>query len=76
MNLMRSKLLFFIPLVLFIDWLLLTILGCIAGVCNAGDKFFCVVYCYFGISLIVVSVMLTFFIIYRKQTKSNLPINE
>jgi hypothetical protein len=66
---MRSKLLFFIPLVLFIDRVMFAILGCIAGACSAGDKFFCVIYCYFlGISLIVVSVMLTFFINYRKQT--------
>jgi len=44
------KWLLIIAALLFADWLIMIFLGCFSSLCHASDKFFCSVYCYFGIA--------------------------
>lgn len=67
MNKILCKLLLAVPLVLFADWIIMILAGCFFGACNASDKFFCTVYCYFGIILVAVSLLLTFYFVFRKK---------
>lgn len=67
MNKMSLKLLIFLPMVFFADWILMALIGCVAGLCKAPDKFFCTVYCYFGISLLLVTFGITIFYFLRKR---------
>ncbi len=67
MNKTLCKLLIVIPLVLFADWVFMTLTGCFFGACNVSNRFFCTIYCYLGIALVVVSLILTFYFVFRKK---------
>jgi hypothetical protein len=47
----KCRLIFFLPLMLFIAYLFLVFTGRIALWAGAGDRFFCGFYCYFGIAV-------------------------
>ena len=49
-------LLLIIPLVLFIDWIIMVITGHVASAFNAGDGFYCKFYCIFGILLLITTL--------------------
>lgn len=51
------RLLLALPLVLFMDWIIMTVFGCIAEACNANNHFYCSVYCYTGIFLVTISLI-------------------
>jgi len=67
MNKILCKLLLAVPLDLFTDWVLMALIGCFLGVCNISDRFFCTVYCYFGITLVIAYLLLTFYFVFRKK---------
>ncbi len=46
-----------LALILFIDYLLLAVAGCIANACGAGQSFFCGPFCYMGIALLGLSLL-------------------
>jgi hypothetical protein len=52
------KLVFGLPLVIFVDYLLMTFLGCISCLFGFGDDYFCGTYCLLGKLLLVVSAIL------------------
>ncbi len=52
-----TKSLFIAGSLLFADWVLMILIGGIAGLCKAGDAFFCSTYCIFGISLLAATVL-------------------
>jgi Na+-driven multidrug efflux pump len=56
-----------IAAVLFADLIIMIIAGCFSGLCHASNNFFCTIYCYFGIGLFTVSVILTIYLILRKK---------
>ena len=56
-----------VMLILFVDYLFLTLIGCTAGVCNAPDSFFCTVFCKLVVSLVVVSSLLPFLVAFYKS---------
>ncbi len=51
----------------FIDWIIMIITGCFAGMCNAPDSFFCGTYCLMGIVLGSVSSLVILFYIVRNK---------
>jgi hypothetical protein len=59
---MKSKLLLKIllglPLVVFIDYILMAILGCTSCLFGVGDAYFCNTYCILGKALLLLSAIL------------------
>lgn len=47
-----------LPLVIFIDYLLMTILGCTSCLFGFGDAYFCGPYCLLGKALLLLSAVL------------------
>ena len=60
-------LLLVIPLVLFIDWVIMVITGCVAGACNAGEGFYCKFYCIFGIILLIATLTGSVYLTLQKR---------
>jgi len=67
---MKAKVLFcglLITLILFIDYIFLTLIGCTAGACNASDGFFCTVFCKLVVFLVVATSLLPFLVALYKS---------
>lgn len=47
-----------LPLVLFADWVLMTLFGCGAGYFGAGNDFYCGTYCLIGKGILLLSLVL------------------
>jgi hypothetical protein len=47
-----------LPVVIFIDYLLMAILGCVSCLLGFGDSYFCGSYCLFGKGLLLLSAVL------------------
>jgi len=56
-----------IAAVLFADWIIMIIAGCFSSLCHASNTFFCTVYCYFGIGLLTVSIILAVYLMIREK---------
>jgi hypothetical protein len=68
-NTMRNAVLRWLLIVaglLFIDWLIMIILGCFSGLCQASTRYFCSVYCKIGIVLLSLSALLIGWLAVRK----------
>ena len=52
------KLVIGLPLVVFIDYLLMAILGCVSCLLGFGDDYFCGSYCLLGKGLLLLSAVL------------------
>jgi hypothetical protein len=63
------KWLLIVPALLFADWLIMVLIGCISGLCHADNKFFCSIYCYTGITLLSVTGLLLAYLIFNKAFK-------
>jgi len=63
------KWLLIIPLLLFLDWILMVMFGCFSSLCGADNKYFCSVYCYTGISLLFLTVIGIFVIFYKSRVR-------
>ena len=70
MNKTLCKLLMVLPIVLLADWVLMILFGCFAGACNANNQFFCTIYCYSGLALLVVSVIISVYLVFRKKIEA------
>ena len=59
---------------LFADWIIMIILGCFSGLCRANNDYFCSVYCYIGISLLSITLLIIGYLIvksyYLKKLKT------
>jgi hypothetical protein len=53
MKTLLVKLLLVVPALLFLDWVIMVIVGSVSNILGASDNFFCTVYCNFGIALLV-----------------------
>ena len=69
------KLVIFLPILLFIDWIIMIVIGCISNICISNVIFFSKIYSYFGVALLVVSLLFLALILYdtfdvdRNRTK-------
>ncbi len=69
------KLVIFLPILLFIDWIIMIVIGCISNICISNVIFFSTIYSYFGVALLVVSLLFLALILYdtfdvdRNRTK-------
>ena len=52
------KVLLGLPLILIVDWVLMTVLGCGASFMGAGNDFFCGTYCLIGKGVLLLSAVL------------------
>lgn len=69
-----AKWLIIIPSLLFLDWIILIVLGCISNLCGATIEFYCTIYCYFGITLISFTLLFIFYLIYNQITHNRIKI--
>jgi hypothetical protein len=44
---------FSLPLLWFMGYVVLILIGCIASTCGAGDQFYCSIYCKFGVGFMI-----------------------
>jgi len=51
-----------LPIVIFVDWVLMIVLGCATSLCGFGNGFYCGPYCLFGKGILFLSAVS--FIIY------------
>jgi len=51
-----------LPLIVFVDWILMALLGCASCLFGFGDSFYCGPYCLIGKGILLLSAV--FFIIY------------
>ncbi len=59
------RFLVFLPILLFIDWLIMVVLGCISNYCNASAAYFNTFYSYFGIILVISSFVLLVVLMFK-----------
>jgi hypothetical protein len=52
------KSLILLPALLFADWIIMIIVGCISNICSANTVFFNTIYLYFGLTLIILTFLL------------------
>ncbi len=60
------KMLLVIPLLLFLDWIVMVVAGSFSNICGAGDDFFCTIYCYFGIALLGSTFLFIFYMAFKQ----------
>ena len=61
------KSLLIIPVILFLDWVIMIIIGSLSNIFGATDKYFCSVYCNFGITLLIATLIIAAFLIARQN---------
>jgi len=54
-----------ISALLFADWVIMIFLGCFSGMCHASDNFYCKFYCKAGIVLLLFTLFLSFYFMYK-----------
>lgn len=57
MKTLLVKLLLIVPGLLFLDWVIMVVVGALSSICGATDNFFCTIYCDFGIALLVSTLL-------------------
>ncbi|MBN1251289.1 MAG: hypothetical protein JXR51_00500 [Bacteroidales bacterium] len=67
-----KKFLFFllaISIILFVNYIIISLIGCIAGACGAGSDFYCNFFCKFAVFLIIASILIPIGIASYKSVK-------
>lgn len=67
-----AKWILVIPSLLFLDWIIMIIVGCISNACGANDKYFCTVFCNVGIVILTLTLLAMVFLIYKKNFQRKL----
>jgi hypothetical protein len=75
------KVFFVLPLILFVDYMLMALLGCSTCLFGFGNEYYCGPFCLAGKIILVLSVLFFGFLIYpdiRKliKSKKNVPATE
>lgn len=65
-TLLAVKVLLLLPLVLFIDFIVMILFGSISHLIGCGDNFFCGPYCLVGEILLGLSVVFVLFLIFQE----------
>ena len=63
------KMVILVPFLLFTDWVIMVIAGSLSNMCGAGDQFFCTTYCYFGISLLIATLLFIAYVLLKPYLK-------
>jgi hypothetical protein len=58
-----------IPAILFADWIIMITAGCLTSICGAGEKFYCGIYCYFAIGLLIISTIVMLWLGIKKSAQ-------
>ncbi len=61
------KWLLIVPSLLFLDWIIMIIVGSVSNICGANDNFFCTIYCDFGIALLVSTFLFVAYLIVNQN---------
>jgi len=61
------KLLLVIPTFLFLDWIIMVVVGSVSNIFGANDNFFCTIYCDFGIALLVSTFLFVAYLIINQN---------
>ena len=61
------RLLIFLPILLFIDWIIMVVVGCASNFCNANTAFYNTFYSYFGIFLVILSFLLLLVLMLKQR---------
>jgi len=62
-----------LPLIIFVDWILMAVLGCASCLFGFGNSFYCGAYCLIGKGILLLSAV--FFIIYMLYPEIKKAIN-
>jgi hypothetical protein len=68
-----------LPIIIFVDWVLMAVLGCTTSLFSLGNSFYCGPFCFIGKGILLLSAV--FFIIYllfpeikkARNTKTHAP---
>ncbi|MDD2306115.1 MAG: hypothetical protein PHP53_15545 [Prolixibacteraceae bacterium] len=63
MKTLLVKLLLIVPALLFMDWVIMIVVGSVSSIFGANDNFFCTIYCDFGITLLVSTFLFVAYLI-------------
>lgn len=61
------KFLIVITILLFLDWIIMIVVGCISNICGANATFFSTFYCYFGIILVILTFLFTVVALFKQH---------
>jgi len=67
MKTLLVKLLLIVPALLFLDWVIMVVVGSVSGIFGASDNFFCTIYCDFGIALLVSTFLFVAYLMIKKN---------
>ena len=63
MKTLLLKLLLIVPGFLFLDWVIMVVVGSVSSIFGASDNFYCTIYCDFGIALLVATLLFVAYLI-------------
>lgn len=58
------KLVVVVPLIIFVDYIVMSVLGCVSCFAGAGENYFCGTYCIIGKILAVFSIVFFLYLIF------------
>lgn len=61
-----ADMLFVIPFLFFIDWIIMVVAGCFSNLCGANSGFFSTIYLYFGLLLLLLTSLFAFYLIIKQ----------
>jgi hypothetical protein len=61
------KLVIFLPILLFIDWIIMIVVGCASNLCGANIIFFSTIYYYFGVILLILTFLFIGVVVYKQH---------
>lgn len=67
MKTLLVKLLLILPALLFLDWVIMVVVGSVSNIFGANDNFYCTIYCDFGIALLVSTFLFVAYLIIRQN---------
>lgn len=56
-----ADMLIVIPLLFFLDWIIMVVIGCFSSLYGAHSSFYTTIYLYFGITLLLLTFLLIFY---------------
>ena len=67
-----SKMLLLMPTILFVDFLFMTLLGCLTNIVGFGDDFYCGLYCDIGKGILLLSALIFVYLLLSDSIKNRL----
>ncbi len=67
-----SKVLLLLPAILFIDFLFMTLLGCLTSLVGFKDDFYCGLYCVIGKGILLLSALIFVYLVLPDSIKNRI----